>query len=278
MLSSLCFPDSSKSCFACCPPIRPAGYDHLDYKNSIKRMLLENTAGYIPEDISIRPVTGFSCWAMGYLDPGFRQPGCLLHPSKNNGNDLRYRIDYGSKCLRETCHEAKVFEMLNKDQKNFWLKLADGLDSFEYSSRKTNILFNILGWGNKVLASIADKESGRFFDRLFFLKSYPFFDSKISPKGYAYLLTYIINGAGSEVLRKPEFKRSFKVFSRNLTAAIKERFDRGEGPVYVHKMEIDLLFADFLRISLQMKKSECSAVEKIMRYTDEQLELFCRSL
>lgn len=278
MLSSLCFPDGSKSCFACCPPIRPAGYDHLDYKNIIKRTLLENTAGYVPEERTVRPVTGFNCWAMGYLDPEFRQPGCLLHPSQNDGEDLRFRIDYGSKCLRETCNEAKVFEMLNDDHKKFWLGLTDGMDSFEYSSRKTNILFNMLGWGNKVLAILADKEAGRFLDRMNFLKSYPFFENGLSPKGYAYMLTYIVNETGAEILNKPGFKQSFKLFSKNLVDAIKERFDMGGGPVYVHRMEIDLLFTDFLRISLQVKKSEYATVEKILHYSDEQLKLFCRSL
>ncbi len=278
MLSSLCFPDSSKSCFACCPPIRPAGYDHSDHRNIIKRVLRENTSAYNPEDRNIRPVTGFSCWAMGYLDPDFRQPGCLLHPSQNNGKDLRYRIDYGTKCLREACYEAREFERLNEDQKKFWLVLTDGMDSFEYSSRKTNILFNILGWGNKVLAILADKESGKFLDRIHFLKAYPFFEINISPKGYAYLLTYILNETGPEVLKEPGFKRTFKIFSDNLINRIKERFDMSGGPVYVHKMETDILFTDFLRLSLQIKKSEYSSVEKIMQYTDDRLKVFCGNL
>jgi hypothetical protein len=278
MISSLCFPDNVKSCFACCPPIRPAGYDHLDYKNSIKRLLLENSLAYDPESKTVRPITGFSCWAMGYIDAEYRKPGCLLHPCQNKGNDLRYRIDYGTKCIRETCHEAKVFELLNKDQKNFWLRLADGMDSFEYSSRKINILFGVIGWGNKILATIADKESDKTLDKSHFLETFPFFNSNISPKGNAYLLTYLVNERGTEVLRKRSFGKSFKLFSRNLAAGIKERFDMGTGPVHVHKMDMPPLFTDFLRISLKIKKSEFTAVKKIMTYTDDQLKLFCRSI
>jgi len=278
MLTSLCFPDSSKSCFACCPPIRPKGYDHSDHRNIIKRVLRENTSGYSSEDRSIRPVTGFSCWALGYLDPEFRQPGCLLHPFQNNGNDLRYRIDYGTKCIREACHEARIFEKLKKDQKSFWLDLTHGMDSFEYSSRKTNMLFNILGWGNKVLAILADKESVRFSDRAHFLREYPFFESSILPKGNAYLLTYIVNRIGPVILKKPEFKRSFQHFSTDLTARIKDRFDLAAGPVHVHRMEIDILFADFLRISLRIKRSDYSNAEKIMQYADDQLKIFCGNL
>jgi len=278
MISSLCFPDSLKSCFACCPPIRPAGYDHYDYKNIVKRALLENSEGYNPEDRDIRPITGFSCWAMGYLDPEYRQPGCLLHPSQNDGDDLRYRIDYGTKCIRESCQEARIFERLNEDQKNFWLGVADGMDSFEYSSRKVNILFNIIGWGDKVLALIADRESGKKLNRSRFLKKYPFFDSNISPKGKAYLLKYVVNERGVEILMHREFEKSFRLFSGQLIARIKKRYDRGGGPVYVHKMDIDVLFADFVRISLKLKKSGYSTVEKMMQYTDEQLNFFCRGL
>ena len=278
MLSSLCFPDSSKSCFACCPPIRPAGYDHFDYQNIIRRSLLENSSQFNPEDKDIRPITGFSCWAMGYLDSEYRQPGCLLHPVQNNGVDLRYRIDYGTKCLRESCYEAKVFERLNEKQKNFWLRLADGMDSFAYSSRRKNILFNIIGWGDKVLATLADGESCRSMEKLQFLKIYPFFNCNILPKGYAYLLAYIVNESGIKFLKDPEFEKSFILFSKNLITNIKEKFDRSGGPVFVHKMDIDLSFADFLRISLKIKKSEYSTVEKIMQYTNDQLKLFYRSL
>lgn len=278
MISSLCFPDSSKSCFACCPPIRPVGYDHFDYKNTIKRILLENSSEYNPEEKVIRPITGFSCWAMGYLDPGKKQPGCLLHPYQNNGDDLRYRIDYGTKCMRELCQEARIFERLNNAQKSFWLKLTDDMDSFEYSSRKKNILFKIINWGDKVLALIVDKESGRNLNRSQFLKTYPFFDNNISPKGNAYLLTFIVNEIGLEVLKKTDFEKFFRLFSKHLIKGIEQRFDLSGGPEYVHKMGMDHLFKDFVRISLQIKKSECSTLEKIMQYSDEQLMQFCRSI
>ena len=46
----------------------------------------------------------------------------------------------------------------------------------------------------------------------------------------------------------------------------------------MHKMETDILFTDFLRLSLQIKKSEYSSVEKIMQYTDDRLKVFCGNL
>lgn len=30
-------------------------------------------------------ITGFSCWALGYMDNGHKMVGCLLHPGQNGG-------------------------------------------------------------------------------------------------------------------------------------------------------------------------------------------------
>ncbi len=278
MLSSLCFPDSSKSCFACCPPIRSAGYDHLDFKNIIKRVLLENSSGYDPDERCVRPITGFSCWALGYIDDDFKQPGCLLHPFQNNGEDLRYRIDYGTKCIREACFEACVFERLTEKNRQFWLRLADGMDSFEYSSRKINILFKLLGWGDKILSAIADSESDHFQNKSEFIRKYPFFKSSISQKGSAYLLSFIISSTGSDILKHKDFEEKFRNLSMQITAGIKELFDTGTGAFHVHRMDFDSMFTDFLRLEADIKKSEYSTVEKIKQYTDEQLKLFLRGM
>ena len=65
---------------------------------------------------------------------------------------------------------------MNEDQKKilarFLLMVWTVLNT---PSRKTNILFNILGWGNKVLAILADKESGKFIDQNTFFKGIPIF-------------------------------------------------------------------------------------------------------
>ncbi len=234
--------------------------------------------GYDPDKRDVRPVTGYSCWAMGYTDPEYRQPGCLLHPSINNGEDLRYRIDYGSKCMRESCHEARIFERLNNYQKAFWLNLAHGMDSFEYSSRKANPLFNILGWGENVLSVLADKESGNITCRLLFSRLYPFFLSNISAKGHAYLLTCIVNEKGVDIIKGSGFEKDFRLFSSGLTAAVKERFNKGSGRYYVYKMGADPLFTDFLRIIANIKKTDYPVLEKIKHYTDDMLKLFCMGL
>ena len=78
---TLCFPDHEKTCFACCPPIRPAGYEHIRYKNIIRRMLRENNEDFLQTKMEIIPITGFSCWALGYLDKSHKLVGCLLQVS-----------------------------------------------------------------------------------------------------------------------------------------------------------------------------------------------------
>ena len=160
MTSSLCLPDKEKSCFACCPPIRPAGYEHIHYQNIIRRLLRENSQDFSKKVAGVIPITGFSCWALGYIDQGHRLIGCLLHPGQNHGRDLRYRVDYGNKCRREACQEAKIFSRMHGAERDFWLPLADGLDSFAYSSREKNPLFRILGWGGDILGIVAKAEAG----------------------------------------------------------------------------------------------------------------------
>ena len=112
---SLCLPDKEKSCFACCPPIRPAGYEHVQYKNIVKKILIENTLSF---QLQKKSITGFSCWALGYIDKNFKQVGCLLHP-EYIGTDLRHLTGYGEKCKRETCLEAKIFLNLEYNTKIF---------------------------------------------------------------------------------------------------------------------------------------------------------------
>jgi len=159
--ATLCAPDEKKSCFACCPPIRPAGYEHLQYPNEVKRVLRENTTSLRREDKSVSPIRGFSCWGLGYLDDSFKRIGCLLHPSQNDGNDLRYRVDFGDKCARESCVEARIFAHLAPAAKVFWLRLSEGLDSFSYSSRTVNPLFHILVWGDSLLNLVPMAENQR---------------------------------------------------------------------------------------------------------------------
>ncbi|MBN1625112.1 MAG: hypothetical protein JW944_01195 [Deltaproteobacteria bacterium] len=275
---SLCFPDKEKSCFACCPPIRPAGYEHIQYKNIIQRTLRENSRGFNKKDRSIAPITGFNCWGLGYIDKDYKLMGCLLHPSQNRGVDLRYRIDYGDKCRRETCQEEKWFSSLGDIEQRFWLHLADGLESFAYSSRKINPLFMMIGWGTYLLSLIAAKETGKSFTGESFFRSYPFFTTEFMPKGNAYLLNRIVEKKGVRILTKKSFRAEFEEFSGLVSGLVKNESDNIEEAPFVHTLDIDPVFTDFLRLSALITRSGIENTVILKRIVDEEIESFNKSI
>ncbi|MBN2124953.1 MAG: hypothetical protein JW821_11710 [Deltaproteobacteria bacterium] len=275
---TLCMPDGEKSCFACCPPIRPAGYEHLSYKNIIRRVLRENTQAYDREERGIRPITGFSCWALGYLDGGAARVGCLLHPLQNQGEDLRYRVDYGGKCRRETCPEAKVFSLLQPEQRRFWLGLTKGLDAFSYSSTSENFLFRLLGWGSSVLGLIASVKAERPPRRESFFQDYPFFSTPLEPKACAYLLKGLLDRDRVRALEDPCFRTDFERLHRQISEspAAKAGGETGDPPV--HLQGLDPEFAKFLSLSLGVKRASPQDALRLKERVDEALEEFQRSM
>jgi hypothetical protein len=275
---TLCSPDAQKSCFACCPPIRPAGYDHRLYKNMIKRVLRENTAAFDQRNDRIVPITGFSCWALGYLDGAYQRIGCLLHPFRHEGLDLRYRVDYGNKCARETCPEAKVFDALTIREREFWLGLADGFDSFDYSSKKVNPLFNLMGWGCHLLRLVAAVEKPGRFTREYFLETYPFFSTKALPRANAYLVNRLVHRDNVHLLRSRPFKDAFEQFSLILPSLLAGKCSVGEGEFPVHRLDLDRDFLDFLRQSLGISKLNLEQALRLKQRVDEQCERFGRRL
>jgi hypothetical protein len=272
--STLCAPDEDKSCFACCPPIRPAGYEHLQYTNEIKRILRENTASLKREKKSISPITGFSCWALGYLDGGFKRVGCLLHPSQNNGEDLRYRVDYGDKCARESCVEAEIFAHLAPEAKNFWLRLSEGLDSFSYSSRTLNPLFRILGWGSCVLDLVAMAEKERDLRTDSILEINSFFKTTLLPRANAYLLRVLIDPETLDLLKNPRFRERFEVLSCRLSKQMSLKVLSTPAAPYVHSLPMDADFLDFLRFSGHIVKAGLEEATLLKELTDHELKQF----
>jgi hypothetical protein len=272
--STLCAPDNEKSCFACCPPIRPPGYEHLLYINEIKRALRENTASLKRGDKSPSPITGFSCWAMGYLDGGFKRIGCLLHPSQNDGEDLRFRVDYGDKCARETCVEARIFTDLAPEAKAFWLRLSEGLDSFSYSSRTLNPLFPILGWGGPLLNLVAVAEKERDLRRDPILETYSFFKTNLSPRANAYLVRALIDSENLELLRSARFTGRFEGLSHGLSKQVSLRARSSSTAPYVHSLPMDSDFLDFLRLSGRIAKAPEEEARSLKEFVDHELAEF----
>ena len=251
---TLCFPDTQKNCFACCPPIRPAGYEHIQYKNITKRLLRENTQAFAKRGKGISSITGFSCWALGYLDKRYRLVGCLLHPAQNEGVDLRYRVDYGEKCRRETCPEAKVFLKLGINERTFWAQLAHGLDSFSYSSSRINPLFKLMGWGAEVLRLVALHEDGRTLIKESFFRTYPFFSTGLNPRANAYLLKELVRIENVELLKSESFCGHFETFSARLSSRLRHATRQVPNAPQTHLLGLNPCFLDFLRLSVDLSR------------------------
>ena len=271
---TLCAPDIEKSCFACCPPIRPPGYEHLQYANEIKRILRENTASLRREEPSLSPITGFSCWALGYLDGGFKRIGCLLHPSQNNGEDLRYRVDFGDKCSRESCVEAGIFMRLTPEARRFWLRLSEGLDSFSYSSRTMNPLFRVLGWGHPLLNMVAQAEKERHLPGDAILETYSFFKTTLLPRGNAYLARALVNSENLALLKDPCFRGRFEALSHRLSQQMPLNVLRSPSAPYVHSLPMDPDFLDFVRLSGRLVKATEEEARSLKEFVDQELTDF----
>jgi len=275
---TLCFPDTEKSCFACCPPIRPAGYEHIQHKDILRRILRENNEGFKKDTEGISPITGFSCWALGYIDENHRLVGCLLHPAQNRGVDLRFRIDYGEKCQREICPEAKTFSRLGSNEKKFWLHLADGLDSFSYSSRKFNPLFKIMDWGGDLLSQIASVADYRVFTRESFFQSYPFFFTINRPKANVYLVKWLLSREDIQILKSKTFTSEFEKFSVRILKRLSGVVPRASEGFHAHLLDFERDFLDFLRLSARIIKIKMEDAVVLKKMVDDELEKFRQSI
>ncbi|PKN66325.1 MAG: hypothetical protein CVU57_06550 [Deltaproteobacteria bacterium HGW-Deltaproteobacteria-15] len=274
---TLCMPDGQKSCFACCPPIRPAAYEHLTHTNIVKRILRENTADFDSRGEEVRPITGYSCWALGYLDSEYKVIGCLLHPARHGGLDHRFRVDYGGKCGREICPEAKTFSLLSSPASRFWIRLADGLDSFAYSSRKENPLFHLLGWGGPLLSRIAEEERDKIPTRESFLSGYVFFGTALLPKGNAYLLRKVVVPGGIRLLKEEKFKCSFERFSMELSEEFGRKTPPASDSTASHLLDLEQDFKDFLRLHLGFTRIHLHEALLLKEKVDLRIERFRRT-
>ncbi len=274
---TLCLPDPEKSCFACCPPIRPAGYEHIQYRTILQRVLRENTRAFSEGESRPKPISGFSCWAMGYLDPSFRQAGCLLHPARHGGNDLRQRVDYAGKCGRENCPESRTFLGLSVGARRFWLHLADGLDTFRYSSREFNPLFNLMGWGKRLLERIASERSEQKIHRTSSFRDHPLLGGFGDPRSHAYLLTRVVLQDRIHWLQSRTFAQAFHTFSDRIMTELRRLTTSDDAP-HTHLLGLDPQFLDFLRLGLGVKKIHEETAQVLKEETDHFLDGFIHLL
>ncbi len=155
--SSLCQPGRGLSCFACCPPIRPAGYDHADHRGSLRRLFSESRAAHLRGELPLRPMVGYSCPGLGFLDGAGRMVGCLLHPARHPelgpGQDPRLATGYAAKCARESCPQARAYAEIKPSVQARLLGLCEGLDAFAFSSPRENPARLLLAFGPVVTAA-----------------------------------------------------------------------------------------------------------------------------
>ena len=277
MEPTLCMPDAEKSCFACCPPIRPAGYEHIRFEGSVRRMLRDNTREFPRTGGRTRPIIGFSCWALGYVSGYSGRVGCLLHPARNGGVDLRYRVEYGGKCAREHCPGAVTFAGLPVEVRRFWLRLTGGMNSFAYSSPTLNPLFRLTGWGETLLTGIASEGMNGDFTVASLLEAYPFFATGLNPRGNRYLLDAIIAQASLVPLRSRGFRRRFEALSAATARSFGDRADGASGGP-THLLGGDAGFLDFLRLSAGARRVDEARAWAFKEELDRALEAFVHGM
>lgn len=268
----LCAPSGEFSCFACCPPIRPSGYDHLDYRSSIARELSDNRTRYLREGPRFWPIVGFTCWALGFLDPGGHRVGCLLHPSRNSGEDLRHLVDYGNKCRRETCLPSRTFDTMPVEHRRFWLQLVDGFDSFRYSSPRENPLFRILLWGTEVLGHLQSQAAANGWRAREILAQHPFVMApQWNPRAHRFLFRMALKmtvtaGAPGDLERHA---RNLREMIDGLPPAqlTSTGTDRG---VPTHSLPMETDFLDFVRLALgwrSISKADARSLQELIAHS-----------
>jgi len=221
----------------------------------------------------MRPITGFSCWALGYLDRDCRLVGCLLHPARHQGEDFRFLINYGEKCQRESCLESRVFRELSLEERRFWLHLAEDFDSFQYSSRRFNPLFRLMGWGSTLLGAIVMEEGGRALSPGQLSKTYPVLQGGVEPRANAYLLKGIVQQEGVQSLGTTLFTRQFEQFSTDLMPRLRSGSLSGGAP-FTHLLPLDPLFLDLLRLGAGIKRIHEDAAVALKAHVDKQISHF----
>jgi hypothetical protein len=201
----LCQPDGGKSCGACC--------GIYNYADSSREALVERlsrrtrrfrrdvrSAADLPsfartvrakEDQTRRFEVIYCCEYAGFLDEGQKRVGCLLHPARNGGSDLRDVSFYG----RQLCdgHLCPSYSFLNRTEKLALLDILD--DWYLYGLCVTDIdlvkgYFRHLsdGLGQMPAPAIFRNESVRGIARRFFefKLSWPFRSPEVNRFGRFY--------------------------------------------------------------------------------------------
>lgn len=247
-IHSLCSPTPELACFACCPPLRPPGYDHLDYRSSLTRLLSENRGAFLAGHRPSRVIQGFWCPGLGFLDPAGRRVGCLLHPAANQGRDLRGPTGYRDKCHRESCAEARAFDQLAQPPRTRLMELCAAMDSFVFSSRRANPVMRLLALGPATAAAAAELPGLSLAE----LTAWPWL-SRVDP-ALGWLIGRLVAETGPELLRRPELHGDLQRLVHRLRRALGPRPPLEQGQP-LHQVMADQWQARFWRYVLKRNRA-----------------------
>jgi hypothetical protein len=132
----------------------------------------------------------------------------------------------------------------------------------------------MMEWGDLLLKEIAAEEWDTVLTWPAFLESYPFFSTRVSPKGNAYLINRLIRGKAIFLLRSGEFKKEFEKFSRHMGDHIKKECSPSGDGHPVHRLDVDRHFLDFLRLSVAINRLHRQDALHIKFIVDREIDLF----
>ncbi len=277
-LTSLCFPDTEKSCFYCCPPIRDPEADPLNNIEERRAALRANCKNLRANIARAQEISGESCWGLGFLDNDEKQAGCLLHPLRHDGVDLRHLTGYQFKCANALCREALVFAELNPDEQKFCLNLCRDMNSFTYSSR-SNPLMQLLSWDTGIVQFVIG-DSHR--NETPFIERYSFLWQQLDFRLDSYLTYEIFKRAGVDCLR--DRLQHFIILRKQLITELK---DLQNDPalknftdttlIPTHKLDIPLSLSRLLKFGATLWELPAASRELILNRTGKTVEKFLHS-
>lgn len=278
-LASLCFPDTEKSCFYCCPPIRDPEADTLDNIEGRRAELRANRKNLQRNITKAMEISGERCWGLGFLDDDEKQAGCLLHPLRHDSADLRHLTGYQFKCANALCREALVFAELKPDEQNFCLKLCQDMNSFTYSSR-SNPLMRLLAWETEIVQLII-AESRRNQSPLLDNCSFLWQELDFRLDGYLALeifkragINFLHNRLQPFIILRNQLIEELKILKNH--PACNNSTDQS-GLLPVHKLDIPLSLSRLLKFGADLWELPAASHELILSKTEPALEKFLHS-
>ncbi len=127
-VGSLCQPDTTKSCSACCGLYnylnsgrkelvhrlarRTAHFRTIDHDEASLRRFSQWVKASEPQEKLFQTI--YNCEFVGFVDQDQRRVGCLLHPEVNKGVDLRACSFYGAEMC--AAHRCQSYEKLSIEE------------------------------------------------------------------------------------------------------------------------------------------------------------------